>query len=369
MCDVAVSCAALRSGGALTIYKQFIRHLQTRNKGIRYVLFVDPTMPKPDIPNVEYIEIDLSSFFKRVIFDFKRAKTILNSRGISPRLIISLQNTSLSCYKELPNIIYYHQSIPFYPNKWNPFKRGELLLFFYKHFYPFFVKASISATSDIIVQIPYMKQCFVKKFHVKPSSVHVFFPDINIVRLEKHHEDNITHSCVNLIYPAANHSYKNHIILLAALVEIKEYNPNFFNKLRLHFTIDSNRNELHRYCEKNDLIGHVCFDGQIPYDELMQSYPSFDALVFPSTIETLGLPMIEAASFGLPVIVSDMEYAHDVLHNYPGTIYCAPYDPHSWAEAIQSISPQKRYNPLVPSKDSSWMSFFDLVENRISKSC
>jgi len=38
--------------------------------------------------------------------------------------------------------------------------------------------------------------------------------------------------------------------------------------------------------------------------------------LFPSYIETFGLPLIEAAAFGLPIGVANEAYAHEVLKGY-----------------------------------------------------
>ena len=41
-------------------------------------------------------------------------------------------------------------------------------------------------------------------------------------------------------------------------------------------------------------------------------YKAADGLLFPSTIETIGLPLLEAATFGLPVLANELEYVNYV---------------------------------------------------------
>ena len=60
--------------------------------------------------------------------------------------------------------------------------------------------------------------------------------------------------------------------------------------------------DLIRFKDKNKLK-NVEFMGFAPEDKMAQIYDSFDAFMFPSKYEGFGLPILEAQSRGLPVIV------------------------------------------------------------------
>ena len=127
--NVVVSTAALRSSGGLSIYKQFLYHLQKNINGDHYFIFVDNSMPAPIIKGVEYIVVDLKSHFKRIKFDNSECLAILKGKGINADVAVSLQNTCVNAAAK-KNILYYHQSLPFYSNHWNPLKKDERLLFY-----------------------------------------------------------------------------------------------------------------------------------------------------------------------------------------------------------------------------------------------
>ena len=59
------------------------------------------------------------------------------------------------------------------------------------------------------------------------------------------------------------------------------------------------------------------------------------ALVFPSFAEGYGLPPIEAAARGLPVLCSDLPVLKEVLRDLP--VYLDPTDVYAWTKAIQSL--------------------------------
>ena len=85
------------------------------------------------------------------------------------------------------------------------------------------------------------------------------------------------------------------------------------------------------------------------------------ALVFPSLAEGFGLPPLEAAARGVPVIVADLPVFRELLGDYP--VYLSPSDSYSWMETIRALG-----NPLiVPQKGAprltapNWDAHFNTV--------
>lgn len=58
------------------------------------------------------------------------------------------------------------------------------------------------------------------------------------------------------------------------------------------------------------------------------------ALVFPSLAEGFGLPPLEAAARGLPVLCSDLPVLREVLNDYP--VYLRPAEVYDWTKAISA---------------------------------
>lgn len=58
------------------------------------------------------------------------------------------------------------------------------------------------------------------------------------------------------------------------------------------------------------------------------------ALVFPSLAEGFGLPPLEAAARGLPVLCSDLPVLREVLRDYP--VYLKPAEVYDWTKAISA---------------------------------
>ena len=71
--------------------------------------------------------------------------------------------------------------------------------------------------------------------------------------------------------------------------------------------------------------------------ELTAAYASADALVFPSTTETLGLAMLEALSSGLPVIAARAGASHEVVTDGESGLLYEPDDPGSLVAACRRV--------------------------------
>lgn len=115
------------------------------------------------------------------------------------------------------------------------------------------------------------------------------------------------------IYPASTAIYKDHHTLHEAL-RICHSNGTPIGPVRL--TIQR--------AELEQIVGQLTqterswyeFLGKVPASRMPELY-SRSLLVFPSYIETLGLPLYEAQPYGNPIIASDTKFANEALESYP----------------------------------------------------
>lgn len=74
-----------------------------------------------------------------------------------------------------------------------------------------------------------------------------------------------------------------------------------------------------------------------PREELSEIYASSDIFVFPSFYEELGYALLEAMSYGLPVVASDIPAFRDLTENGRNGFLVPPNDPMQWALALQKL--------------------------------
>ena len=121
-----------------------------------------------------------------------------------------------------------------------------------------------------------------------------------------------THSNKRFLYLASGEPHKNHLALLRAWERLAEAGllPT------LVITLDPVRDrrlleEIRRTAMKSGLtIENVPDSNERRIDDLIRSA---DALIFPSLLESFGLPLLEATESGKPILASESDVVRDIL--------------------------------------------------------
>jgi glycosyltransferase involved in cell wall biosynthesis len=135
----------------------------------------------------------------------------------------------------------------------------------------------------------------------------------------------------DFIYVASGEPHKNHKTLVKAWGELSKKGI-FFS---LCLTLDAKRfpdlcSWISDEIAKNSL--NIVLIGECSHDDVQKLYRQSSAMVYPSLFESFGLPLIEAAVAGLPVIATDDPYVTDVIN--PSDVF-DPNSPQAIAESVQ----------------------------------
>jgi glycosyltransferase involved in cell wall biosynthesis len=371
-----LNATAIKSSGALTILKDCIFYLDALPKNeIEYHLFttIDDFSA---LKEIKAHKVARQNWLARIIWDNGGLQRWCRINDLEPDLIISFQNTSTRFIRKdkkfIPQLVYYHQSLPLISHKWNILKKKEFILFLYAHFYSFFVTMN-NKSSYYVVQLSYIRELFLRKFiNVGREKVFVIRPNDPSIGIDGISEAPLNRGKFYFFYPAMGFEYKNHKIIIQALVLLKKRLSAVLNNIGVIFTLDKLEPRLMKLMEKHDLFKIIQLIGQIPYNEVLAYYKSVDALLFPSQFETFGLPLAEASCFGLPVIVANLPYAVEVLEKYDNKILIDPTSVSLWADALENYQAYKKIlysSPGISNRrncGNSWSTFFDLA-NKIIK--
>ena len=372
---IFVNATAASEGGALTILKQFLEGISIySNKNMYYYIFCSlDELGLYESKNIKIVNnIKGKKWLDRIKWDLYGLRSWSKKKDIRADLIVSFQNTGVRYYKDIKQLIYLHQSIPFTEDiNWDFFNKNERILWFYKNIYKKIIKYSLRKNSYIVVQTEWMKNAVMKQFNLDPSKITVIKPDLVKISIEEISNLEFKDKKFHIFYPAHKVIFKNHELIIRALRYIKDQKKKIYDNLMIHFTIDDNlgkdRNDtiinLIRDLKVND---HIKLEGKLSYETVLSFYKSCNLMLFPSYIETFGLPLIEAASFGIPILAADMNYAREVMVDYEGVKFLDYKDAKLWAKNIILLYNNRvRYKPYYFNYETSWKDFFKLIDKLI----
>lgn len=139
---------------------------------------------------------------------------------------------------------------------------------------------------------------------------------------------------LNVVYVATDRPYKNlRFFFELARVLSSERSPRF------QFTLVS---RLGRRSAKDLDEVRPSNLTVVPFaSDLAPIYEDADILAFPSLYEGFGLPILEALSYGMPVIANDIEPMREILGD--AAALAAPGDLVAWSEAIRALGDSRHY--------------------------
>lgn len=227
-------------------------------------------------------------------------------------------------------VVYCHNSSPFYdgPSTW----REELQFELFRRFYKYLYRINLAKNDFVIVQQQWLRDAFVTQLGCDPSRVIVAAPNPLIDYCPSATSQSPSTASTTFIFPAFPRPFKNFQVLLDAMQQITDV------PAKLLVTISGDENKYsQRLFAHYDGLPNVEFVGFLSRRELWRLYETADAMVFPSRLETWGLPLSEFRSFGKPVFVADRPYARETLSGYDQACYFDPDDPTTLASLLRSF--------------------------------
>jgi glycosyltransferase involved in cell wall biosynthesis len=114
------------------------------------------------------------------------------------------------------------------------------------------------------------------------------------------------------LYLASGETHKNHERLLAAWILLGE--AGLYPELVLTFDVEKFRslsNSVDEAVNRNGLC--VRNLGVVDVASVADLYATSTALIYPSLLESFGLPLLEAQAAGLPVVAAELDYVRDLI--------------------------------------------------------
>lgn len=332
MKTIVISAVNIRKGGTLTILKECLRALSVWAIGRYRVVALVHDRNLCEYQNVEYLEFPSTtrSWFKRIWCEY------ITMHGVSKSLgEISLW---LSLHDTTPNVIassravYCQTSFPFLKAKardlWFDYK---IVLF--RFFTRLAYRINVHSDDFLIVQAEWLKTSLSELLNVPKEKFIVFPPKSKPIVAS---QGVMPKACRSFIYAASADCHKNFETLFRAVELIEQERPEL--DFSIHVTINGKENRYSRWLyRKWSHLKSVHFIGQLPQEELFRMNWSTDCLVFPSRIETWGLPISEFGELNKPMLLADLPYSKEAAAGCDHVSFFNPEDPNDLGQRMISL--------------------------------
>ena len=307
------------SGGALSILNEFYRDVtEHKNKNIEWIFVIsEPFLEEKENIKVLRFPWIKKSWGHRYYFDNIISPKLVKEYNIDK--IVSLQNVTIPKVN-CEQILYVHQALPFIDYKFS-FKENKVF-WIYQNIIGKQIIKSIEKSSKVIVQTQWMKNACVKKTGINTNRLKVIPPNINLEIKDLFEYNSISRA--SFFYPAGAVEYKNHSLIVEAVKKLKDIG---IESLKVTFTLNGDETPfiklLFEEVKKYNLP--IEFIGSIERKKVFEYY-SKSILIFPSYVETFGLPLLEAKQTGSIIFASDTEFSREILKDYNNVYYFNPFD-------------------------------------------
>jgi glycosyltransferase involved in cell wall biosynthesis len=333
MQTVVVSSTNLFLGGPLTVGREVVAALRASPElvrgELRVIVFCHRRALYADIAdhaNLEWIELPhvRRNWLVRLFYEYVWFACWSRRRTID--LWISLQDLTPNVHAA-HRVVYCHNPAPFYdgPRRWLLDPRFEVFRLLYGLFY----RINLGKNDYAVVQQEWMRSALARRYGF--ARVLVARP-VSSLRVSESQSLRERGGTVRVLYPVVPRSAKNHEVLVDAMRLLRDLPV----ELTLTFRGDENR-YARMICSRAGDLANVRFAGFLSRDELEREYERADALVFPSKLETWGLPLSEFRRFGKPIFAANLPYARETLGGYSHSVFFDPSSPAELARLLRML--------------------------------
>jgi glycosyltransferase involved in cell wall biosynthesis len=323
---IIIYAPGIYSGGGLVVLKQIINFSKVND--FTLILDIRVDLDEKNISKSKVMRIK-SSISYRIFYELKL-------------FLFSNKKDHLICISNIPPLFGFKGKVSVFQQNALLLDRALWKLFPFKSKLKFFLQWLVlgllkSNVDEFLVQTEFMKGALAKRL----GSSRFLHPRyiINVLNFAKTDLPVIAYSehkkKWDFLYVADDQPHKNHKKLIEALIFLKNENI----QVTLALTLDNtsrNYSEIAYQVNKHGL--QVFFIGRLTRGEIYSAYRNSSCLVYPSLIESLGLPLLEAYSLSLPIIASELDYVYEVITpNYT-------FGPYSATSIARAIKRQMRIN-------------------------
>ena len=362
---IIISAINIKDGGGLSILSGLLEYAnESLFKEYKIVALINNNnIFEQKYFNIEFLEFGKFSkyTFIRLFIEFFYFRYLSNK--YKPLLWLSLNDVTPSVNAKI-RAVYRHNALMFYDMSIaDVFLQKKL--FIQKMVYRWIYSSNMSSNDYVIVQQSWIRRAFVEKFHLPKEKIIVAYPSICSYKSTKSGEM-AKSKTFTFFYPCLPRVFKNIELIISATKFISRAYPE--REFQVILTINGRENNYSKKIAKSlNGIKNISLAGGLTRSEVNLQYKKSDCLIFPSHLETWGLPLSEAKEFGLPILSANLPYAHETINDYDRVLFFNVNDYRDLSDKMMLAMDMKFKKSTFPHpKDpfsTSWPALFKILLN------
>jgi glycosyltransferase involved in cell wall biosynthesis len=306
-----VSAVNLTEGGPLTVLREFVdAACAILSPEWEIIIFVhDKGLLSAVRPRLIAIPRAKRGWLRRLWVEWHQFRRY--ARSLAPDLWISLHDMTPNVGR-VRQVVYCHNPSPFYSVRTRDafFEPKQL---WFRLGYALLYRININRNCAVIVQQSWLRERF-RKWVSAATEIIVAHPDTASTFDYGGSDRNKPDGRAVFIYPSLPRPFKNLELVCRAVARL-ERGTSWRSEVVL--TVDGTENRYSQWLRnKYGRLKTIRFAGRQSPPQLHSLYSTSDCLLFPSRMETWGLPITEAKRYHLPMFVANLPYARETVGNY-----------------------------------------------------
>lgn len=331
---LVISGVGMNEGGILTVLRDFTAAAErTLSSEWRIVVLAH----KKELMNcaraevMEYPTIK-SSWFRRIGFELFTSRRLAKELGATVWFAMHDITPLVDTERQY---VYCHNPTPFTRPTFRSL-RFDRIFVIHSLLYRYIYSLNIKRNTKVFVQQKWIRERFLRDFGAR---------DVVVSRPAKNGKNaggGVRAAAIRKpslkrwIYPTFPRHFKN-VEVVGLALELLEKNPEWSGEVVV--TIDGSENTYAKWlCERFGHLRSLKLIGRQTAAQMARLYSAADGLIFPSKLETWGLPITESQERGLPLLVADLEYAYETVGHYDAVTFFDPNDPAALAKLLLDLS-------------------------------
>lgn len=360
---IIISGINIVEGGALSVFKDCLKEVVPLYKNEYKIVAL---VSKKDIfsdlnleEDIEFLEFPKSkkNWFCRCYYEYIYFKKL--SKKIKPYLWFSIHDITPNVCAD-KRVVYCHN--PSFSYKVS-IKEAmyDKKLFLFSVFYKYLYKINIKKNNYVVVQQNWIKEEFKRIYNI--NNIVVAHPKVNInYDIKKNEIEKNT-----FFYPSFPRVFKNFEVICEAAEKLEE---DGIKNFKIYLTIDGTENKYsNMILKKYGYLETIKFIGLQSREKVFEYYSMVETLIFPSKLETWGLPITEFKNYNKPIILANLPYAHETVGHYGKCIFFNPYSAKELSKIMKdsiknSIKYEENLHKIV-NEDNVYKSWEELFKKII----